>query len=370
MVNSTDKFKVALFALLDNQRPANGLKPMSGIKEAYVLASGDWEMTGRFRPNEAQLANITSSALPDMMAEWMNQRVVMTWQTYDQWYRQFCDVQNFTSLRDPHWIKIGGIGELSTVGEGAAYSEKEWIAESETTGWTKKGNWIGLTIEAIDRDTTAYMQQLPRALVQGAWLTISKDFTRRLKTANGAGYGYTMQSDTKALFHADHGNLGNSALSWTAWESTRLAMARQTELGTGEVLGGLTLPATIMVPRHLENTALTLLATERVLGNGSNDINPLVVSGASQEARMAAARRMLVVNDFLGTANDWFAFADQQRFPLFGLGFRWGETPEIFSVADPNSGMMFTNDVMPIKIRWYYSLGAIDYRGMYYQKVA
>ncbi|MEI2676877.1 MAG: hypothetical protein V9G29_02905 [Burkholderiaceae bacterium] len=114
-------------------------------------------------------------------------------------------------------------------------------------------------------------------------------------------------------------------------------MARQRELGTNEVLGGLTIPKTIMVPRHLENTAITLLATERVLGSGNNDINPLVVDGGSQEQRMAAARRMLVVNDFLDVANDWFAFADPQRFPLFGLGFRWGDSPEIFSVADPTS---------------------------------
>ncbi len=369
MVNDLDKFKVALFALFDNKRPANGLKPLAGLKEAYMLASGDYEMTGRFIGSEAQLANITSSSLPDMMAEWMNQRVVTIWQNYDRWYEQFCQIENFTSLRDPHWIKIGGIGELSTVGEGAAYTERDWIAASETAGWTKKGNWVGLTIEAIDRDTTGYIQQLPRALVQGAWLTISKDFTRRLKATNGAGYGYTMQSDTTALFHANHGNLGGSALSWSSWEATRLAMARQRELGTNEVLGGLTIPKTIMVPRHLENTAITLLATERVLGSGNNDINPLVVDGGSQEQRMVAARRMLVVNDFLDVANDWFAFADPQRFPLFGLGFRWGDSPEIFSVADPTSGLMFSNDVLPIKIRWYYSLGAIDHRGMYYHKV-
>ena len=46
---------------------------------------------------------------------------------------------------------------------------------------------------------------------------------------------------------------------------------------------------------------------------------------------------MLVVNDYLGLDNDWYAFADPRRFPLFGLGFRWGNAPEIFSVADPTS---------------------------------
>lgn len=370
MLTARDKYKEALFALLDQRRPQHGIKPLAGIKEAYVYATGDWEMTTRYTPDQAILANVTSSALPDMMAEWMNQKVVGIWQDHDRWYEQFCEIQEFASLRDPHWIKIAGIGELSTVAEGGGYSEKEWAAESETSSWTKKGNWIGVTIEAIDRDTTGYIQQLPRALAQAAWLTINKDFTRRLKAVNGAGYGYTMASDSTPLFHANHNNLGNSALSYSAWEAVRLAMARQTELGTGEVLGGLTLPVTIMVPRHLENTAITVLATERVQGSGNNDINPLAAEGESITQRRANARKMLVVNDYLGLDNDWYAFADPRRFPLFGLGFRWGRAPEIFSVADPTSGLMFTNDVLPIKIRWYYSLGAIDHRGMYMEKVA
>ena len=266
MLGPDEKFKEAIFALLDNRRPAHQLKPLAGIREAYILASGDWEMTGRFKPQEIGLANINSSSLPDMMSEWLNQRVVLIWQSYDQWYRMFCDIQQFSSLRDPHWIKIGGVGELSTVGEGAAYTEKEWSAEAETTQWTKRGNWVGITIEAIDRDMTGYVQQLPKALAQGAWLTISKDFTRRLVTVNGAGYGYTMISDTKSLFHADHHNLATDALSYAAWESTRLAMARQTEQGSGEVLGGLCLPRYMMVPRHLETTAIALLASERTHG--------------------------------------------------------------------------------------------------------
>ncbi len=333
------------------------------------MASGDWDMTGRYKGEQAQLANITSASLPDLMAEWLNQKVVSIWQNYDQWYKMFCEQQNFSSLRDPHWIKIGGVGELSEVGEGTAYTEKEWSAESETSKWTKRGNWVGITVEAIDRDMTGYVQQLPRALAQGAYLTICNDFTRRLITANGAGYGNTLSSDTLPLFHATHTNLGNSALSYAAWEATRLAMARQGEKGTGTALGDMTIPRYIMVPRHLETTALAMLATERVMGSGNNDVAPLAMPGDSITARLNAAKSSIVVNDGLGLRNDWFAFADPAKYPLFGLGFRYGEAPEIFSVADPTAGLMFTNDVMPIKIRWYYSLGPIDYRGMYYHRV-
>jgi hypothetical protein len=32
--------------------------------------------------------------------------------------------------------------------------------------------------------------------------------------------------------------------------------------------------------------------------------------------------------------------------------------------------LMFSNDVMPIKIRFFYSMGPIDYRGLYKNFVA
>ena len=46
-------------------------------------------------------------------------------------------------------------------------------------------------------------------------------------------------SDGKALFHTDHGNLGDDGASTpAAWAAARLAMRKQTELNTGERLGG------------------------------------------------------------------------------------------------------------------------------------
>lgn len=370
MNNEVDKVRDAAFALFDNTRPKLGRK-LSGLRELYITLSGDTEMTGRFMP-DAVLTNITTATMPDLMAEWMNQRVVSIWSTYDKWFERLCRKENFPSLRDPHWIRVGGLGELATVGEGSPYTEKEWAAETEQTGWTKRGNWLGITLEAIDRDQTSYIMQLPAVLTQSAWLTINKDFTRRLITANGAGYGYTMDSDQKALFHNDHANLGSSALSVASWQATKLAMTAQKEYNTNEKLGALTLPRLVMIPRALEPTAITVFGSEQLPGGSLNDVNPEVAGGGDAYNRVIAARNVYFINEWLDDANDWFAFANPTMMPLFGLGYRYGETPEIYSLAqsDQTSGMMFTNDVLPIKIRWYYSLGAIDWRGMYMHKVA
>jgi hypothetical protein len=78
----------------------------------------------------------------------------------------------------------------------------------------------------------------------------------------------------------------------------------------------------------------------------------------------------VIVVDLWTDANDWALVADPRLYPSIGLGFRYGRTPEIFSVASPTAGLMFTNDTMPIKARFFYAVGPIDYRGLYKENVA
>jgi hypothetical protein len=59
------------------------------------------------------------------------------------------------------------------------------------------------------------------------------------------------------------------------------------------------------------------------------------------------------------------AQADPKMYPGLGLAFRYGRTPEIFSVADPRAGLMFTNDTMPIKVRFFFAVGPTDWRAWY-----
>ena len=79
-----------------------------------------------------------------------------------------------TSLQQVKWITVGGIGELDDVPEGAAYTEKNWGDQTEIGNWVKKGNFLGLTLEAIDRDDTRRLQQTPRALAQALHGTLSQ----------------------------------------------------------------------------------------------------------------------------------------------------------------------------------------------------
>jgi hypothetical protein len=82
--------------------------------------------------------------------------------------------------------------------------------------------------------------------------------------------------------------------------------------------------------------------------------------GEGFSARMAAARQRVIIVDLWTDTNDWAAVCDPRLYPTIGLGYRYGRQPEVFSVASPTAGLMFTNDTMPDKVRFFYAVAPID----------
>jgi len=363
--SSLDQIEAALQAMVDGVRPPNGIRPLTGIRELYTLMSGDYEMAGVFQEDRVYLANVTASTMAQLVANVLNKRVMNIFQQYPRWWEPFISIEDFATLQDIRWITLGGVGELPTVGEGASYTELVWDDLAQRDSFVKKGGYLGLTIEAIDKDDTRRLTAAPRALAQAAWLTLSKSISAIFTVSSGTGPSiYYDDSNTRVLFHASNSNLGSTALSWAAWDATRLAMRKQTELSSDERLGALTTPKFLLVPPDLETKALQILASEGEPGTADNDENPFA-EGDVHSARLRAARRKVIVVDLWTNTANWAAVADPNLWATIGLGFRYGRTPEIFSVADPRAGLMFTNDTMPVKVRFFYATGPIDYRGLY-----
>jgi len=363
---SLEQIDEAFGALLEGRRPPDGVQPLTGIRELYLLLSGDYEMTQRFYPDRVGLSNVNSSTMAGLVANRLNKVVVNIFQQYPQWWAPIVTEMDFSTLNDARWITLGGVGELPTVSEGAAYTELTWDDSTETAAFVKKGGYLGITIEAIDKDDTRRLRLAPQALAQAAWLTLSKSISN-IFTSN-SGVGPTM-ADSIALFNGSHSNLGTSALSHAVWNTTRIAMRDQTEVNSSEALGALTAPKYLLVPNELELTALQIMATEHTPGSGNYNVNPYA-EGDARMARLASARERVIVMDLWTDANNWAAVADPNLYPSIGVGYRYGRMPEIFSVASPTAGLMFSNDVMPVKVRFFYATGPTDYRGLYKHNVA
>jgi hypothetical protein len=366
-LNGMDQVRLAIEALLSSTKPQQGVRPLSGIRELYNLLSGDYEMRGVFNPERVAFANVNSSTMAGLVANALNKTVVNMFQTYPQWWGPAVTIEDFSTLQQIKWITLGGVGELPTVAAGAAYTELTWDDQTETATFVKKGGYLGIDIETIDKDDTRRLQAAPRALAQAAWLTLGKAIAAIFTDASGTG---PTMSDSHVLFDATyHSNLGTSALSPTSWRATKIAMAKQTELNSGEVLSILTKPALIWVPVDLADYAAEILGSEGKPFTADNTVN-VDAEGDTRAARLAMARRRIIECPIWTDTNNWAAQADPNLYPSIGLGFRFGREPEIFSVASPTAGLMFTNDTLPIKARFFFAVGPTDWRGLYKHNVS
>jgi hypothetical protein len=279
--------------------------------------------------------------------------LLRSFESRPQWWRPIAYEEDFQTLNTVRWITLGGIGDLDTVAEGGSYTEKAWADNEETSDFVKKGNYIGVTLEMIDRDDVAAMRSIPRRLGLAAYRTLSAAVAA-LFTAN-SGVGPTL-SDSLALFHASHGNLGTAALSLDAWDAVIQAMWKQGEQNSAKRLG--VRPRYCLVPIDLEKAALTIFESDRLPGSPNNDANVRRSSSS-----------VVTVPDWTD-ANDWAAATDPADLEGVCVGYRFGRAPEIFVADSDLMGSMFTNDELRIKVRFVFCAGIGDYRALYKNNVA
>jgi len=356
MWDSLDRIQMAFDRLMGLEIPGehSDLPRLTGIRELYLLLTGDHEMYGRFNPDRVQLTcQVTTSTITSVVKNALNKVLLKSYNMRPQWWAPIAYEEDFNTLNDVTWITLGGIADLDEVSEGAAYTEKSWSDNEETSSFTKMGNYIGITLESIDRDNVAAIKQLPQKLGLAAARTLSGTISALFTAQSGTGPDL---SDSKALFHTDHSNLLTAALSTSAWDAVIQAMFKQAEATSSKRIG--VRPATILVPIELEKTALTIINSPNEPGTGDNDIN----------VRQGSAR-VIAVPEWTDS-NNWAACASPLDLPGVCVGYRFGRAPEMFVADSDVVGSMFTNDEMRIKVRFFYAVGIGDYRALHKNNVA
>lgn len=350
-----DRLSLAMERLMGLQPEGchSDIPRLSGIREAYDLLTGDWERRGVFRGDRVQMANASSTTMVQVVAGVLNKVLLRQFESRPRWWAPVAYEEDFSTLNDVRWITVGGFSDLDTVGEGDPYTEKTWADAAEISPFQKHGNYIGLTLEMIDRDDVAAVRAIPRRLAYAAYRTLSGTIAGLFTTNEGTG---PTLADGHTLFHASHGNLGSSALQAASWQETTAAMFKQPEFNSGKRLG--VRPRYCLVPIDLEKTALEIFTSEVVPTEGAFFRNVLQRSADS----------VIVVPDW-SDPNDWAASADPAELEGICIGYRFGRAPELFVADDPTTGSMFTNDEMRIKCRFVFAVGIGDYRALYKHNV-
>jgi phage head maturation protease len=250
-----------------------------------------------------------------------------------------------TSARDFRSVNKIMLGEapllekLNEHGEIKAGTMAEAREAYKIETWAKK---IGITRQVLVNDDIGAFSDLARRMGQGAAETEARILVTLLEANSGAG---PTLSDTKALFHVDHGNKAatGAVISDNTLSAARLALRTQKGLD-GRIIR--VTPKYLLVPPALETVAEKWLAT--IAPATAADVNPF--SGAMS----------LVVEPRLSSATRWYVTADPGE--IDGLEFAYlsgNEGPQVES----RSGW----DVDGVEIRVILDFGAgfIDHRGWF-----
>jgi len=333
---------------------------LTGIRELYHLVTGDRAMRGVFDPQLVMFANATTTTLAELTRNVINKVVVANWaaMTDYRWWERVVAMRDFETLKQVSWVTVGGFGDLATVTEGASYPEVAWDDSRETSNWLKKGGYLGLTLEMIDQDDTEKWRVVPQGMAIAALRTLSASVGNIFTQAAGAG---PTLGDGTALFAAGHNNLRTTALSAAEWDQNVQAIHKQTELNSARRVG--IRPTLLIVPIELRKTGVQIFVSSQEPGGANNEVN---VAGLDQRF---LDDNVIVCPEFTD-ATDFACMVDPRVNPALGVGFRFGRTPEIFMAGDPTSYLMFHNDTLPIKVRFFYNVGVIDYRPVSKNNVA
>ncbi|MDY6846979.1 MAG: hypothetical protein SVP52_07575 [Chloroflexota bacterium] len=374
MFDEHDKLQAAVDDLFEAPRDESlksiRVPRLSGVRELYLMLTGDHELHGGYYPDRMQLA--TTADFTGLVKNALNKIVTNTWDLlgragYD-WWNHVSVTEHFSSLQDITGTLIGTVGDLPTVAEGAEYTELVIGDSPETASFTKYGGYIPLTLELIDRDETRKLKAYARELGSAGLRKISS-LVAAIFTAN-AGVGPTM-ADTGALFNATavataggHANLLTTALDITAWEAACQAVYNQPMLiknsaglyGTGPKMA--VNPKFCLVPRALQYTAWQMLQGEYVREATYTYDNILKGSAVP-----------VTVPEWTD-ATDWAAVCDPVIAPSIYVGERFGIMPEIYVAGDELSPAVFMNDEHRLKVRHFLAVWVNDFRPLHKSNVA
>lgn len=235
-------------------------------------------------------------------------------------------------------VQLGETPTLEKVNEHGEYRAGTMAEAKESYAIDTFGRIIGLSRKAIVNDDLSAFTDLSGQLGLAAAAFEADQFTALL-ISNPA------MDDTKALFHADHGNLAGTgaALDATTLSAARLAMRRQTGLAGRSIAVS---PKYLVVPPELETTAEMLLAS--INPASTSDVNPF------------SGKLELLVEPRLTDTGRWYVAADPAQVPGLEFAYLQGaEGPQIEQRAG------FEVDGLEIKIRLDFGAAFLDHRGWY-----
>ncbi len=247
------------------------------------------------------------------------------------------------------FVGVGGMGDWQSYKGAIEYDDIEQGFKSTITH-DEKVKGFKVERKLVDDDQYNIIRPQPAQMALSAMRTREKDaaniFVNSFSSGTGGDSSYLCVSthDYSPSNGAHQSNAGSSALSYSAINTTRLAM-RALEDDRGELIQ--CMPDTLLVPPELEETAHMIFRTQNQVDTTDYHAN-----------FVGSWLKRVVVWDYLTDANDWWLI-DSRMAKLY---LKWINRIPLEFELDPTS-----NFRLEARFRGYmrYSTGWSDWRWVY-----
>ncbi len=303
-----------------------GMSRMELAGAVFQQRAAGLHATGDFT---AILANVANKTLRGAYTS--------TPRTFGSWARR----ATITDFKPVQRTQLGGAPDLEKVLESGEFQYGTMGEAKEVYALATYGRIIGITRQTLINDDLDAFTRIPAAFGASA-ADLESDIVYAILMQNPA------MGDGKALFHADHGNLGTaSVIDEAALSAAYRAFAEQTGIEGRKIS---ILPSQIIVPpgrRSLE-ARKQITATTPV---STSDVNTFA-------GRLQVIEEARLIPD--AGEDPWFLAADPSRIDTVEYAYLDGQEG-VFT----ETRMGFEVDGIEIKARHDFAAKAIDWRGLY-----
>ena len=291
-------------------------------------------------PMEVAAKALSTSDFPAILADVANETLREGYEAAPRTFMPFCRETEASDFKNINRAQLGEAPELEKVNESGEFKYGKMGEDNAQYRLETFGKIIPLTRQTIINDDLDAFSRVPTAFGSAA-AELESNIVWGLITEN------VKMSDNKALFHADHGNLGTAgALDITTLTEARKKMRRQKGLNTSRPLN--LMAQYLIVPAALETKGQQIIS--EILSAKSADVNPF------------AGTLQLIVEPRLDEKSEtaWYLAAAPSRIDTIEYAYLSGERGVYIETQQG-----FDVDGVKIKARLDFGAGAIDYRGLF-----
>ncbi|MGI2111722.1 ClpP-like prohead protease/major capsid protein fusion protein [Shewanella frigidimarina] len=281
----------------------------------------------------------SSSDFGNILLDIANKSVLMGWETAEETFERWTKKGQLGDFKIAQRVGLGDFNSLRQVREGAEYKYVTVGDHAQQIALATYGELFSITRQAIINDDMSMLTDIPMKMGFAAKGTIG-DLVYAVLTQN------PKMADGKALFHADHGNLGSGAPSVAALDANRMLMRKQKSGNRSLNIR----PEFVLCPVGLETTMNQIIKSSSVKGA---DVNAGIANPIQNFAEVIAEPRLDDSSD-----KQWFLGAGKGRDTIEVAYLDGIDTPYI----EQQQG--FTIDGVATKVRIDAGVAPLDHRGL------